>query len=571
MTDAAPEADTFTSLTPPDESDSTARARASDPCGLRPEDLAADGPVTVETWLGAPALSFPRRPASVLAVLDRAVALRPDAPAVVDDTTVDVGDGPGGRGTTTTAALATAVEGCARALRRRGVGRGDAVAVAAGTSTDLLVLLLAVARVRAVLVGLQTSSSPTAWAYQLEHSGARLVVATPQHVDACRRAGAADVVDLRDLGRAPADAPGPADGWEPPAEDETFMLVYTSGTTGRPKASRVVHRASVHSGMAYQRLLGLREGESTSVYFALTYISALHAHVLPALLGGARLVLVDGGPRDLLRALAEHEVGWAYAVPSVWRLLTRSPALTRERLPRLERLAAGGAPFGPDLVAALRERLPGTRLHDVYGLSETHSPACVALDDDLEARPGSVGRPLPCLEAEVRDEAGRVLPAGEAGVLHLRGSLVTTGYAGPGGEAATAAAIRDGWFDTGDVVRADADGHLHVLDRVKDMVNRAGHKVFSAEVERVLREHPQVADCAVVGAPDRASGEVVVAFVVPEDPAAPPADADLRRHVREGLGEPAAPSRVHVVEDLPRTPNGKPDKKALRARLAPAA
>jgi acyl-CoA synthetase (AMP-forming)/AMP-acid ligase II len=371
------------------------------------------------------------------------------------------------------------------------------------------------------------------------------------------------------------------------AEDATYAVVYTSGTTGRPKASQVVHRCSVHSAMSYQRILQLGPEDRTAVLFALYYISAMHAHVLPAMLGGATIVFADPPrPRAFVRLLAAQRITWAYAVPSWWMLCARDPAFTAEALSRLRLLAAGGAPFPATLVEDLRERLPRTGLLNIYGLSETHSPGTILLDEEFAERPGSVGKSLPCMEIAVRSDTagaegsdggaegagagtavwagGRDLPVGAVGEIWLRGSLVTTGYAGD--PDATAAAIQDGWFRTGDVGRVDEDGYLFVLDRTKDMINRGGNKVFSAEVEELLREHPAIADAAVVAAPDALAGEAVVAFVVPAEGAS--VDLPLvRSWVTSGMAEYAAPSRLHVVDELPRNAVGKTDKLALRAAL----
>ena len=515
---------------------------------MTPHDLddRPDDPVVVQTWLGAPARSYARRPATVVDALDRAVRRWPAAPAFVD-----------GDRAVTYAELADLVEGAATALRERGLGRGDAVGVAAANTLDLAVLLLACARARVVMVGLNTRLAPPQWTYMLEHMRVRLRLAEPRFP----LPGAEPLAGL--LAQA-GPRPWAYRPQEQPAEDETYAVVFTSGTTGRPKASQVVHRCSVHSGMSYQRLLQLRPGERTAVLFPLYYISAMHAHVLPAFLAGATCVLADpSSPREYVDLLRRHDVSWAYAVPSWWRLCLRVPGLAD--LPALTRLAAGGAPLPADLVAALRERLPGARLFDVYGLSETHSPACIATDDDLRTRPGSVGRPLPCMEARVVGEDGAVLSPGEPGGLQLRGSLVTTGYAHDA--AATAAAIRAGWFDTGDVARIDADGCVTILDRSKDMINRGGTKVFSAEVEELLRRHPAVDDAAVVGVPDPLAGEAVAAYVVPSGPVTP---AEVRAWVREQLAEHAVPRVVELLDALPRNAVGKTDKPALRTRAAAA-
>ena len=284
------------------------------------------------------------------------------------------------------------VETAAASLRGRGLQPGDAVAVAAGNSLELAVLLLACARARLVMVGLNTRLAPPQWEWMATHMQVRLRLAEPAQL----------LEGALDLASVLAEAPSRAWAYQvdqQPAEDETYAVVFTSGTTGRPKASQVVHRCSVHSAMSYQRVLQLQPGEVTAVLFGLYYISAMHAHVLPAFLAGATCLLVDTqSPRAYVELLRRHRVSWAYAVPSWWRLCLRE----LDDLPALTRLAAGGATFPADLQAALRERLPGVALLDVYGLSETHSPGCIATDADLRTRPGSVGRPLPCMQAEVR-------------------------------------------------------------------------------------------------------------------------------------------------------------------------
>ena len=266
--------------------------------------------------------------------------------------------------------------------------------------------------------------------------------------------------------------------------------------------------------MSYQRVLQLGPDDVTAVLFPMYYISAMHAHVLPAMLAGARCVLVDtASPARVRRACSrEHRVTWAYAVPSWWRLCLRVPGFARPAA-----RCAGSPPAArrsrPTWSAALRERLPGRaaarRLRAVRDpLPRLHRHR------RRRARAPRQRRPAAGLHggAGARATTARVLPPGEPGELWLRGSLVTTGYALD--PEATAAAIVDGWFDTGDVARLDDDGRVTVLDRTKDMINRGGTKIFSAEVEELLRRHPAVEDAAVVGVPDALAGEAVAAFVV---------------------------------------------------------
>ncbi|SCL15041.1 O-succinylbenzoic acid--CoA ligase [Micromonospora nigra] len=527
---------------------------------LTEADLSLDGPVTTETWLGAPARSYPRRPRSIVAVLEQAARRWPDALAMVDET--------GARATF--AELADLVRGGAAEQRRRGLVTGDRVVVAARNRLDMAVAIFSCAAAGTVLVGLNLRLARDEWAWMIRRSTPRLVLGQPELLPALTEAAEiaglpADRVERLRLPDPVADAGRSA--FEPD-EADAYQVVWTSGTTGRPKASKVVHRCSVHSAMSYQKVLGLRPGDRTAVLFPLYYISAMHAHVLPAMLAGATSVLVETNePGRWLDLLARHQVTWAYAVPSWWSLVAREPRFTAAGLPALRVAAAGGAPFPAELVALFRQRLPDTRLIDVYGLTETHSPATMLLDEEFATRPGSVGRALPCMAVEIRDDEGRPLPTGQVGEVFLRGSLVTTGYWGDA--EATAAGIVDGWFRSGDVGRVDADGYLYVLDRKKDMINRGGHKVFSAEVERVIRQCPGVADVAVVAVPDRVAGEAVAAVVV-TDEGTRLAPLAVRRWVRDRLADYAAPTVVRFTEELPRNSTGKTDKLALRRMLAPA-
>jgi acyl carrier protein len=498
--------------------------------------------VVTETWNGGPARSYAGRPATVVDVLDQAVRDDPYRVLFVlrDGTSLQRRD------------FADLVEGAARRLRAQGLRPGDVVAVAARNGLELAVAQFACARAHLVLCGLNVHQAPSLWQWLVQSSGARLVLAQPEFADALPGAR-----DAEELLLASGEPWSYDPGVDRPDEAATYCLVHTSGTTGRPKASRVVHRASVHSAMSYAHLLDLQPEDVSAVLFPLYYISAMHAHVLPALLtGGSCLLLPEASPSGYVEALARHGVTWAYAVPSFWQLVVRRGGISAERLPHLRRIGMGGSPWPPGMEAELRERLPQARLYDVYGLSETHSPATMLLDEEFPAHGGTIGRVLPCMEARTDG------PDGQPGELLLRGSLVTTGYEGD--PAATAAAISpDGWFRTGDVARIDADGFVTVLDRVKDMVNRGGHKVFSAELERVLRELDGVLDAAVVGVPDAVGEELVAAFLVCE-PDAAPAPAAVRRHVAGALADYAVPRFVHVVEELPRGATGKTDKTRLR-------
>ncbi|MGI9034207.1 MAG: class I adenylate-forming enzyme family protein [Acidimicrobiales bacterium] len=520
------------------------------------------GPIVRQPWLGAQVLSYPNRPPTILDALDRAVTRFADRCYVVVP-----------EGEVTYREFAELVAGATERLGEEGLGKGDRLAIAARNSLDLAVALWACARLGAILVGLNVALAPAQWAYVLAHSEASLALAQPDFLAGLTEAAAEAGLDperVRPIGDHLTGRRRPwayTAGVDRPDEAATYAVVYTSGTTGRPKASQVVHRCSMHSGITYARVLHLTGDDRAAVLFPLHYISAMHAHMLPMMLvGGVCVLVAQATPLEFLDVLAHQHITWIYAVPSVWLMLARLDGFAWPALPDLTVGAFGGSPFPPDAIGTIRRRLPQVRLHNIYGLSETHSPATMAFDEELRRKPTSVGRPLPCMEARVVDDDGAELGPGRAGELWLRGSLVTTGYYRD--PAATAGAITpDGWLRTGDIARIDAEGYVYILDRKKDMINRGGHKIFSAELERLLVAHPHVDDAAVVGVPNPVANEAVTAFVVATPGSGLSAD-DVRQWVRAQMADFAVPRVVHMVDEIPRNAAGKIDKSSLRVRAA---
>jgi long-chain acyl-CoA synthetase len=513
--------------------------------------------VARQPWLDAHVLSYPQRLPTVVHVLDQAVRRFGEREAFVDGGT-----------SVTYAEFAELVEGAVERLQQEGATPGDRIAVAMHNCLPLAVALFACARGGFVLAGLNVRLRPTQWAYMLRHSKASLALGQPEYLKGLRHAGAEAGMDPSRIRAADDVLTGRrpwAGGVQPPDEASTFQIVYTSGTTGRPKGSQIVHRASVHSGMTYAHVLGLTPEDRTAVLFQLSYVSALHAHVLPMMLvGGTSVLIPEASPSQFVRILRDERITWAYSVPSFWIMLLRESLFRSPDLDHVRLLAFGGSPFPRSALPALRERLPSARLHDVYGLSETHSPATMLFHEEMDAKPGSVGRPLPCMEARVVDDDGHELPPGQPGELLLRGSLVTTGYLDD--PVATEKVIVEGWFRTGDIGRIDADGYVWILDRKKDMITRGGHKIFSVEVEQLLLAHPGIADAAVVGIPDPLAFEAVACFVVPADGYALTV-RDVRRWVGDHMADYAVPRRVRITDEIPRNKTGKILKAQLRAQL----
>ena len=473
----------------------------------------------------------------------------------------------------TNAEFAEVVAGAADRLAEAGVSRGDRVATCLRNGLESAVGFFACARLGAVLVALNTRLKVPQWAAQLAHSQPVLVLSHPEWLHevkaAAHEAGMDAVYEAGEPGPGPGGAllASPA-LWTPvvaPHEDDTFAVLYTSGTTGRPKGVQVTHRATIHAALTYVHAFGLTSDDRSLVVLPMFYISGLVDHVIPHLLTGGWCVTVDGFHAGrVARRLSTERATWFMGVPAMVGLLLREERTFRsESLPELRLVAYGGAPFPNAWIAELRRRFPDTALCEVYGLTESHSPATMLLDADVFTHPASVGRAIPGLETRVVDDDGTEVAPGEAGEMLLRGANITPGYYRD--DDANASAFVDSWFRTGDVARVDPNGYVDLLDRKKDMIQRGGFKVYSVELESLLLEHPDVVEAAIVGVPVELVGEDVVAFVVLREGAST-RPASLRYWLAARVADFQVPRRLRLVGEMPRNSTGKIDKAALRER-----
>jgi long-chain acyl-CoA synthetase len=509
--------------------------------------------VRPERRLGRDVPCYGGRPPGLSAMLAAAVERAPAGEAVVD-----------GGERVTWAEVGRRARALAGGLARAGVGRGDRVATLLPNGLPFCLAVFATAELGAVMVPLNTKLRRGELAFMLENSGARLLLAGPAFHSEVAALGVDTVVTGDRRWAALAAGPPPGSPARPGVEDEPAFIVYTSGTTGRPKGAVATHANVVHSCLTYQRVYGLRDGERTLVAVPLFHVTGLIAQLLTMTsVAGTCVLMPRFDAAAALRLLAAERITHMVAAPTVYVMLMAQPGYRDVALPDVRTLGYGGAPIASETVRRLREWLPAARLHNTYGLTETSSPATCLADADALDRVGSVGRPVPVAACRTVDpESGRECEAGEVGELWIRGPMVVAGYwADP---AATAAAIvEDGWLRTGDLAAIDGQGYVTIKDRLKDMINRGGEKVYCVEVEETLYAHPGVLEAAVVGVPDAVYGEAVKACVVPRPGAALDPD-DVREWVRARLAKFKAPERVEVLEALPRNPNGKVVKGLLR-------
>lgn len=458
----------------------------------------------------------------------------------------------------TYAELAARVANCAGRLAGAGVTPGARVAIVAGNEPAFVVAYLATLWAGGVAVPLNVASPSHELAGQIETVRPALVLASEANNDLARRAGA-NVALLGiedDVAYARVEAA---------ARDERDLavLLYTAGTGGSPKPAMLTHGSLLANLTQMQSHPGLRLHTED---VALGVLPMFHVYGLNVVLGlalcaGAAVSLVDHfHPAETLARVQRDRVTVVAAVPAIyaaWLALDEKQA--RDDAFDTVRLCVSGATALPrDIVDRMRTRF-GVAVHDGYGLTEA-SPVVTTTAVAATPRAGSVGPPLPGVEVALVDERGEPVLEGDRGEIVVRGPNVFAGYWEDA--ATTNAVLVDGWLHTGDIAVADADGWLTLVDRAKDVIIVSGFNVYPGEVEDALRTHPDVADVAVIGEPHPRTGETVVAYVVPVEGRTPD-PVELLRHAGRRLARYKLPTRVDVVDALPRTLAGKLVRRAL--------
>ena len=465
------------------------------------------------------------------------------------------------------AQLANSVARQAAALAKRGIGHGDRVALLAPNSDQLVRALFACWWLGAVACPLNIRWSTPELAYALQDSEASLLL-----------------VDETLVSLAPGNQPGTVRlcaleeegaGLEPPADTRTggdalAAILYTGGTTGRSKGVMLTHANFWTASMTRGAELN-NAPDSVSVLVApLFHVAGLGRLVGQSIVGGGCVTMAQFRPAAVIEAIAEHRISDIIVVPSMLQSLLDDPSFTPERVCSLTRIAFGAAPMPPDLLDRALAAWPHAEFFQAYGLTETAGAVCINLPANHrpEARAlgrlSSVGRAGLGAEIMVADERGCEMPRGEVGEILVRGPMIMQGYwRNP---EATAVALRDGWLYTGDAGRMLPDGHLFIVDRLKDMVITGGENVYCAEVEAALRSHPQVTHAAVIGVPDARWGEAVHAVVVMAGGATVDAD-ELRAWCRQRLAAYKCPRGITFLGELPMSAAGKVLKNVLRERV----
>lgn len=490
--------------------------------------------------------------ATVRDLVERAATAAPDAVYALATETPEA---------ITFAQLRQGCRGVAAALAAQGVGPGDTIALVMPNGLATLQWLLGAMHAGVCVNPVNLLSQADAMRYVIEHCEARLVVAAPEWVERVRAVAPQlplivvdpDRIELPDAG---LDTPAPA-------ADTTALLMYTSGTTGRPKgvmltqanlAANAAAIAAEHALGPVDRVLGV---------LPLYHINAFAVTMLAPLASGGSVAMA---PRFSVQRFwdqaAERSCTWINVVPTIIAFLLEAPAPPRAAIAGLRLCRSASAALPPEHHRAFEARF-GIGIIETMGLTETVAPSFSNPLDPAQRKVGSVGLASGG-EARVVDAALAPVPDGSTGEITIRGPHVMKGYfRNP--EATAAAFTPDGWLRTGDLGHRDADGFFFVTGRIKELIIKGGENIAPREIDEALLQHPGVLDAAAVGVPDPHYGQEILACIVPRDGATLD-EADLRAHCERLLGRYKTPRRFRFVAELPRGPSGKVQRLKLAER-----
>lgn len=451
-------------------------------------------------------------------------------------------------------------------LQTLGVAAGERVLVQTDKSVETLILYFATIRAGAIYLPLNIDYTESELDYFATDATPVLAVCRDQSVDLFGRIGGG-TMQVTTLAQLLADLP---EAEAPPvsrASDDIAAILYTSGTTGKPKGAMLTHLNIAHSVMHFVHAMSLGESDRSIVAVPLSHVTGLVAQLYTMLHArGCAVLMTQFKAAEFARLAAAERITHTIMVPAMYNLCLLLPDLQAHDLSAWRIGAYGGASMPTATIEGIAARLPGLTLMNAYGATETCSPATIMPPGMTAEHRDSVGLAVPCGEICVVDENGNEVARGEVGEIWIAGPMVVPGYwRNP---QATASEFRGGYWRSGDIGSMDADGYVRILDRKKDVINRGGYKIFCATVENTLMEHPQIVEAALVGVPCAVLGERVHAFVCVSELDERTQAAALQAFCAERLSDYAVPETWTIgTEALPRNLNGKVMKRELRQSL----
>ena len=452
----------------------------------------------------------------------------------------------------TYAQLSERTDRAAAALRAAGIGEGDRYGLLAYNSIDYVAFFFAAGRSGAIVVPLSTRATAHELRQVVEDCGMKAAWCGPEFTKAlpvtCYPLAVASEATV--AGKRMTDA------------EATYCLLYTSGTTGKPKGVMIPRRQLLFNGYNTVMNWGLRNDDVSPVFTPMYHAGGLAAFLIPIFCAGGTIVLHRSfDPSEVWRTIERERCTVVLGVPTIWKVLMEAPEFATASLDHVRWFISGGAPLPAFIIAAYQKR--GVVFKQGYGMTEAGVNCFTMTAADSDRKPGSIGRPMMFTEISLRGPDGNEVERDEIGEMYIRGPHVSLGYWN--NEAATRQSyLEGGWFRTGDLARRDEDGFFYIAGRRKEMFITGGVNVYPAEVEAELVQHPSVSDAAVVAVPDEKWGEAGVAFVVARNVTA----GELGAYLESRISKYKVPKRFLFVDELPRSAYGKVEKEKLRDRLS---
>ncbi|MGZ5477331.1 MAG: class I adenylate-forming enzyme family protein [Thermoanaerobaculia bacterium] len=444
----------------------------------------------------------------------------------------------------------------ASSVMLHGVGPGDRFGVLSHNSLELVAFFFAAWKCGAIVVPLSTRSTPLELEAIVRDCGMKVLFAEDDFAEVAKGLP----VEAQPL-RIPDDMVSVSFPPPPASSEETLCLLYTSGTTGKPKGVMIPRRQLLWNGYNTVMNWGLRDDDVSPIFTPMYHAGGLAAFLIPLFCAGGTVVIHRGfNPAEVWEVIQRERCTVVLGVPTIWKMLMDAPAFATASLEHVRCFYSGGAPLPAYIIEAYQQR--GVVFKQGFGMTEVGVNCFTMTVEESFAKRGSIGKPLMFTKVRLMDGEGREVRDGEVGEMYIAGPHVSKGYWN--NPAATAESyLPGGWFRTGDLARRDADGFFYIAGRIKEMFISGGVNVYPAEIEAALVLHPAVSDAAVVPTPDEAWGEAGVAFVVGSNVTA----EDLAAWLSSRIARFKVPKRFVFVDALPRTPYGNVEKPKLRAML----
>lgn len=463
--------------------------------------------------------------------------------------------------------LATAI---AANLQSRGIAKGDRVAAIVGNRAEFPLLVIACAKIGAIMVPINVKLAVEELSYILGHSKPSIIISEQEFLEKVGKANREEamvpeenifVIDGENSYEQLLKTDTPFRQVSVTEEDGIFIL-YTSGTTGRPKGAVLTHINVIHSLMNYKLVFKTDETFNTLIAVPMFHVTGLVGQLLHMFyVGGTVYSMRRYQNEEYINRILEHKINFLFNVPTIFIMMSTSEEFQKHSFDFVKKVAFGGSPIYQQTFTMLKNAFPNAQLHNAYGATETTSPATLMPLNYPDSKVTSVGLPVEVADIKIIDAEGKECRFGESGELYIKGPMIIKEYWD--NPMANQTSFTDGYWHSGDLGIQDEDGFIYIRDRKKDMINRAGEKIFSIEVEDVLKAHPDVVEAAVIGEPDPVFGEKVKAFVV-----GPKLNGDdfteLKEHCRKSLAKFKVPEEFELIDSLPRNASGKILKNTLK-------